>query len=704
MTKLAGWQQATDPDGGAGTASDCERAFELSPVSMLRLGPAREILGANLAFERFTGHARERLLGRTLDTLVHARDRLPADAWPDDDDDAARAPVEASFGEASIAGPAGPPVSGPHELRFVRADGSTVWGELHVAALGAGAHAATIVDIDAHKDLERKLGSLAAVVEFATDLVLVFDTSLEVQYINAAGLRILGLDPENGRAGLVGSCVLDAVWPEDLPRIEAEAVPALRATGSWSGRLRYRNFRTGEPIETLWNVSAIRDANNETAAWTTISPDLGEMLATEHALQEKSDALAAADRHKDRVLSRLGHEMRNPMNALVNGLDVVAFSTDALERDEVVAMMQRQTRQLAALIDDLVDVARVQAGQLRIERRVRELAPFVRQVIDERRFETQRLGVRLEFRADEDEASPRVAFDEARLRQVLHNLLGNALRAVSGTTRPGRIGVSVTVDAANDDALVRVTDNGWGIEPAQLEEIFQPFERGNASPGDAGLGLGLAIARELVAGHGGRLEAASDGHDRGATFTMVLPLAPPAALGGVPAVGDAQATSPIGTDLATIAAAANDACAQGSSNASERPKKVLLIDDDVDSLDVLHRILKRFGHDAYQASDGRAGVALALELQPDVVICDIGMPGMNGYSVARALRKRLDLSATRLIGLTGYADVRTAAKVLEAGFDRHVAKPIDAAGLRALVETRGAAPAAASGRAGSEDA
>lgn len=629
-------------------------ACEASPIAIVHLSVDRRLLRFNDAFASFVGRSRDYLANRPVDELLFVddaeRERADIDTLLDGSVEITRA-----------------------ERRYLHASGRRAWAEVESVAVRHADRSTdficmTLIDIGERKFLERRLGSLAAVIEQTSDFVAIFDKSLNVQYVNAAGLRLLGLPSREALDRLARPNMLDWVWEDDLPLVRDIAIPSIEATGSWNGRLRYRHARTGLPIETVFNVSAIRDDSGRVTAYSTISPDLQKIVAAERALRATSSELAVANRQKDKVLARLGHELRNPMNALVNGLDVLAAAGSDAEHAAMLSMMKRQAGQLNALISDLSDVARARSGQLNVEPRSIRMDRFVEEVVTERRFETAPLGIRLET-STEQASGAFASIDDNRIRQVLNNLIGNAIRAIAGTSRSGRIQVSLA--CTDDHVIVDVTDNGRGIEPHNLERIFEPFERVAGDRSDGGLGLGLAIARELAHRHEGTLSARSDGAGLGATFRLTLPRPADAAL------LDEAATS---ADALDELPGEPDTEPEGSGR-----QRIVLIDDALDASDAMRRVLERFGHETHRAPDGATGIALALEVQPDIVICDIGMPGMDGFEVARRLRQRALFDDTRLIALTGFADERTAREAKAAGFSEHVAKPISGRALKALI-------------------
>jgi two-component system CheB/CheR fusion protein len=305
------------------------------------------------------------------------------------------------------------------------------------------------------------------------------------------------------------------------------------------------------------------------------------------------------------------------------------------------------------LVDDLLDVTRLSQNKMLLQRRPLDLARLVREAIEDNRAELEARGVRLETRVA---PGPLLAsIDAVRVTQVVANLLSNAAKFTP-------LGGTATVSLAGEGrvAVLTVADTGCGIEPALLPRVFEPFVQAERTLDRAGggLGLGLALARGLVELHGGDIEARSDGQGRGATFVVRLPL-------------DAR-------NEATPGAAAAAERARGR-------RRVLVIDDDRDVANGLKLALEIDAHVVAVAYDGDEGLDLARDFKPDFVLCDVGMPGKDGYQVAQAFRADPALRTTFLVALTGFAQAADRAKARQAGFDEHLAKPANMATINALL-------------------
>jgi CheY-like chemotaxis protein len=342
----------------------------------------------------------------------------------------------------------------------------------------------------------------------------------------------------------------------------------------------------------------------------------------------------------------LGHELRNPLTPIVSSLYLMQLRGPGVLESER-GVIERQTRHLVRLVDDLLDVSRSAHGRLHLERAPIELAVVTADAIEatgpllEER--NQKLAVAVPA------AGLVVEADRGRLAQVVTNLLANAARY----TPPGGQ-ISLSARAEGDHVTLEVEDNGAGIEAELLPHIFDPFIQGQQGLDrkQGGLGLGLTIARKLVEGHDGTLEPRSEGPGRGTTMTVRLPSAPASATAG-PAVRDLNKTRPRLV-----------AC------------RVLIVEDNPDTVMLLEQALVAAGHEVRTAGDGPSALRLVENYQPDVALLDIGLPGMDGYELARLLKRVPRLAQMSLIAVTGYAQEDDRKRALANGFTEHLAKPL----------------------------
>ncbi|MFW6067180.1 MAG: CheR family methyltransferase [Myxococcota bacterium] len=360
-------------------------------------------------------------------------------------------------------------------------------------------------------------------------------------------------------------------------------------------------------------------------------------------------ALRDADRQKDDYLAMLGHELRNPLAAIRTAAELLHVApSDDRDVESAKEVIDRQSWHMAKLLDGLLDVSRIVRGKISLDMEAVNLGSIVEGVLKDQETILQERGLSLRVRMAKGPLWMRG--DPVRLTQAFANLLSNAAKF---TGAPGTI--EVVVERANENAVVRVQDTGAGIDPRLLPHVFEPFYQG-PQPMDrksGGLGLGLALVKGVVELHGGRVWAHSDGPGQGAEFGFRLPLS-------------ARVPSTVRPD-----------------DAPRSPRRVLVVEDNHDAAELLCRLLERKGHQVTVAYDGPSGLAMAQAIRPDVVLCDIGLPGdVNGYDVARAIRNgHQGRDAPLLVAMTGYGRPEDQRRAEEAGFDAHLTKPVDLAAI-----------------------
>ncbi|MDI7775541.1 response regulator [Asticcacaulis sp. EMRT-3] len=368
-----------------------------------------------------------------------------------------------------------------------------------------------------------------------------------------------------------------------------------------------------------------------------------------------AEALKAADQRKDEFLATLAHELRNPLSPIRNGLQILRMAPEGPRAEEVRGMMDRQLTHLVRLIDDLLDVSRVSRGKIDLRRVRMSLQEAIHAAI-----ETSRPLIDANhhhFSYDVPEMPLWVDGDLTRLAQVVSNLLNNAAKY---TPEGGDIGLSITPRGGFVDIAVK--DNGLGIDADMLPRVFELFTQADRhlDRSQGGLGIGLALVAKLVDMHGGTSRATSEGAGKGSVFTVSLPLAR----------GEGEAVS------AAVAVAPE----------SQRPLNVLIVDDNVDSAQTTRWMLDLTGHISTVAHDGHTALDVARQLRPDVILLDIGMPGMDGYEVCRALRTMPETAGKLIIAQTGWGQESDRQKAFDAGFDHHITKPVSLDKLVELLE------------------
>jgi signal transduction histidine kinase/ActR/RegA family two-component response regulator len=480
----------------------------------------------------------------------------------------------------------------------------------------------------------------------------------------AAAARTAGPTRVSGLAARLGHLPPGGPWPE--PATEALVLPV---TASGSGRTTafliagisprraldedYRNFL---------ELAAGR-VGNAVANARAYEVERSLVRAREEAERAagREEALREANQRKDDFLAVLSHELRNPLGPIRNSL----YLLDRADPGGALAaraktILGRQVQHMANIVDDLLDVTRISRGKIELERRRVELREIVGRAVEDHGPEFAHRRIALEFRAG---AAPIwIDADPTRIVQVVGNLLQNASKFAGAD---GHVMVSVTRDERGS-AMIRVLDDGVGIEPELLPRLFQPFAQAEQSlhRRSGGLGLGLALVKGLVELHCGTVEARSDGANRGAEFTVRLPV--------LDFRDDGDQSRPL---LAEVPA-----------------RRVLVIEDNVDHAETLRALLALGGHEVEEAHDGPAGVEKAHAFRPDIVLCDIGLPGMNGYEVARALRIDPAHAATLLVAVTGYTQPEDKRRSAKAGFDHHLGKPVTLEQLESIMASCGGRP------------
>lgn len=384
-------------------------------------------------------------------------------------------------------------------------------------------------------------------------------------------------------------------------------------------------------------------------------------------LHEQAGAMREADEHKNAFLGLLAHELRNPLTPITNCVELLSRRRhDPHVVVEVEKLLGRQVRHLRHLVDDLLDVTRVSGGKVALKREHLNLIELVKQCIDDHRVALDQSGVSLSMHLPE--VPIYIDGDHTRICQVFFNLLGNACKFC----QPGSsVSVDVTLDAPSRFVAIHVADTGEGIEPDMLPRIFEPFFQADTDLARTrgGLGLGLALTKGLVELHGGRLEARSAGKGCGAEFIVNLPLA----------------------DVAEHAPKAPDGKLSPQTAGQSLSLRVLLIDDNADAAVSLATLLELDGCQVQVASTARSGIDKATRFSPDAILCDIGLPVMNGFAFAREVRQHTQLRSVLLIALTGYSSTADQQNAADAGFDLLVTKPADYASIVEILRNPAAA-------------
>ena len=412
--------------------------------------------------------------------------------------------------------------------------------------------------------------------------------------------------------------------------------------------VRYR--KGGEAIAMLIALFPVKDPAGHILGMASIGRDITERKRHEKTLEE-------ADRRKNEFLALLGHELRNPLVPIRNAAAVLKqLGVPSTVRP--VQMIDRQVSHMTRLIDDLLDLARITTGRVALRKRPIDLVALVRQLLED--WQSRAAAAEVKLSATLPEESLPLVGDPTRLVQAIGNLIHNALKFSS----PGGL-ITVEVEHAADPeavAIVRVRDSGAGMTPEVLSRLFTPFTPTARSAASGGLGLGLVLAKAMAELHGGTLRGESDGPDKGSVFTIRLP------------IGEEGVTS--------LAPAAPPAL----SPAVPRCRSIVLIEDNIEVAESMADLLELAGHEVKMAHTAEEGIELVMKERPDVVLCDIGLPGdLDGYDVARALRKDPQTASTYCVALSGFGQEADKQRAREAGFDEHVIKPVDPDALERLL-------------------
>jgi PAS domain S-box-containing protein len=396
-------------------------------------------------------------------------------------------------------------------------------------------------------------------------------------------------------------------------------------------------------------VTALHDERGRLRGFAKVVRDLSD--------QKRMENLEEQGRHLTEFMAMLAHELRNPLAPIRNALGIMSILKDADPKSEWArAVIERQTGHLARLVDDLLDVSRITRGKLRLQTEPMDLNAAIQRALEAARPLIEQRKHRLEVALAPE--SLLVHGDMTRLAQVAINLLNNAAKY---TPEGGEIRVSSAVEAG--DVVMSVRDNGVGIPPSLLERVFDLFAQGERTldRSEGGLGIGLTLARRLVELHGGTITARSAGPGQGAEFAIRLPHLQ---------LEHAQTRPPVEAELAP----------------SATKRHILVVDDNVDAAESMGMMLRMLGHEVEIVHEGEGALSAAAAKMPDVVLLDIGLPGMNGYEVAQHLRARPEGQGVKIYALTGYGQDEDRRRSRAAGFDGHLVKPVLPAELLALID------------------
>jgi signal transduction histidine kinase len=414
-----------------------------------------------------------------------------------------------------------------------------------------------------------------------------------------------------------------------------------------------RVTKDGRRIDISLSVSPIRNPDGKIIGASKVARDITQRKRTEAALRE-------ADRRKDEFLATLAHELRNPLAPIRNSLHILRMTAcNDPTAERVCEMMERQVNHMVRMVDDLMEVSRITRGLIELKKEETDLAAIIRCAVETSRPIIEAGEHQLAITIPPEPIL--LQGDSVRLSQVFANLLNNAAKY---TDRGGQIWLSVKQE--KNEVMVSVRDTGIGISAPMLPKVFDMFMQADRSThrSQGGLGIGLTLVKRLVELHEGSISVRSDGPGKGSEFTVRLP---------VNAVRPERTTKP--------------PVSQRGDSLPQR--RVLVVDDNKDSAASMGMLLKFLGTDVQVAYDGATALATIESYRPDVVLLDIGMPGMDGFEVARQVRQRAEFDSIMLIALTGWGQAEDRHRTQTAGFDHHLVKPADITALQSLLLSAG---------------
>jgi two-component system, chemotaxis family, CheB/CheR fusion protein len=507
---------------------------------------------------------------------------------------------------------------------------------------------AAITDLTEMKRAEEKIERAREHLQFIADATATglahCNAERRFMFVNKTTAERLGLTPDQ----IVGRSVAEVMGEEAYESIRPYIDRALATGESLQYEIGLSYGAAGWRYMHCAYTPEI-DAHGQVVGWVAAITDITDRHQLEEALRE-------ADRRKDEFLATLAHELRNPLAPIRNAVQILQMQGPPDPTLQWArAVIDRQAQQLARLVDDLLDVSRISRGKIELRKERVEVSAIVERALETSRPFIEAAGHQLTVTFPLEPLL--VVADLTRMAQALSNLLNNAAKY----TRAGGH-IHLSAGRAGEEAVIKVGDDGVGIPPEMLSRIFELFTQVDTSleRAQGGLGIGLTIARSLVEMHGGRIEAASDGPGHGSEFTVRLPLELDEAPWRAPF--EQHGAQPAGAGL-----------------------RILVVDDNEDSAESLAVWLRLIGHDVRTAYDGPRALETAREYRPDIVLLDIGMPGMSGYDVARRLRDQPETRQIALVAMTGWGQEEDRRRSMEAGFDEHLVKPLDPQSLGDLL-------------------
>jgi PAS domain S-box-containing protein len=609
------------------TDATLRRLKEANIIGIIQ-GEGPRITDANETFLRMLGYSREEL----------ERDQL---LWPQITPPEYASRDEYAMRQLSIAG-----AIRPFEKEYLRKGGGRV-----PVLIGAAKTADVplrwicfVMDMTEQKRAESERARLAALVQNSNDFIGLAEFDGTPLFLNAGGRRLVGLDPEGPLPP-----VAEFLFPDDRALYVQEVLPRIMRGERWAGEVTFRHFKTQEPIAVLWDCFAIKDPKTgKPVCIATVTRDIREQKKAQGAIQRSKEMVEQASQAKDRFLAALSHELRTPLTPVLVAVQVMgrdpAFTPE--QRDEI-HMVERNVALEAKLIDDLLDLTRISQGKMELHLGPVDMHLLLQEVAEICRSELQ--GKEFHFTMDLAASHHHVLGDAARLHQAVWNLLKNAIKFTPA-------GGSVTLrteQPAEGRLAITVSDTGMGIAPELLPRVFEAFEQGDASTTRhfGGLGLGLAISKEIVDLHGGTITAWSEGKGLGTTFTIELATSPAA---------ETQYPQSEG---------------QPARQEGRRSGRILLVEDHSDTRMLMARVLRQRGYEVRTAASVAEAFGLSTTENIDLIVCDIGLPDGSGLDLMRQLA--VTHRPIKAIALSGFGMEEDISKSRRAGFLEHLTKPVD---------------------------
>jgi PAS domain S-box-containing protein len=509
-----------------------------------------------------------------------------------------------------------------------------------------------------HKGAEEAIRFQAHLLDTVEQAVIATDLKGTITYWNRFASKLYGWTA----AEAVGRNIMEITPAKTTLQQAAEIMSTLSAGKAWSGEFVVRR-RDGTTFPAMVTDTPIYDEGGTLIGMVGVSVDITERQKLEQELRARAEELAEANRLKDEFLATLSHELRTPLTAVLGWARMLCEGTpDEATLAHALKVIMRNAEAQQHLIEEVLDVSRIITGKLRLDVRPVELISIIEAAIETVSPAAEAKAIQIS--RDFDPEANLISADPERLQQVIWNLLSNAVKF---TPRNGH--VEIRSERIGSHVRIIVSDNGQGISPDFLPHVFDRFRQADqtAARSHTGLGLGLAVVRHLVELHGGTVVASSEGEQKGAIFMVELPVIAP--------VEETNAQP------ATAERIRNET--QSDKAAELDGLRVLIVDDEPDTRELIAVILGQRGVQVLEAASASEGLKLLKSARPDVIVADIGMPGEDGYALMRKVRalnpERGGL--TRAIALTAYAGEEDRAQAIDAGFHLHVTKPVDSAAL-----------------------